>query len=96
MAVLTASCNPSPRCSAITLCIMQRPEDRILQVLVWKTETIKKELGSLSQVIDARLAKTLSQGIRRKTIERLASEIETADLDAGPPAHRGGRTGSRP
>jgi SNF2 family DNA or RNA helicase len=60
----------------------QRPEDRILHVLVRKTETIKKELGSLSQVIDARLAKTLSQGTRRKTLDRLASEIETADLDA--------------
>jgi hypothetical protein len=60
----------------------QRPEDRILHVLVRKTETIRKELGSLSQVIDARLAKTLSQGIRRKTLDRLASEIETADLDA--------------
>ena len=33
----------------------QRPEDRILVALVRKTETIKKELGSLAQVIDARL-----------------------------------------
>jgi superfamily II DNA/RNA helicase len=37
----------------------QRPEDRILAVLVRKTETIKRELGSLSQAIDARLADTL-------------------------------------
>src|SRR5207253_2694958 len=36
----------------------QRPEDRILQVLVRKTETIKQELGSLSQVIESRLETT--------------------------------------
>ena len=60
----------------------QRPEDRILRVLVRKTETIKQELGSLSQVIDARLTKSMKQGIRRRDIERLESEIESADLDA--------------
>ena len=60
----------------------QRPEDRILTVLVRKTETIKRELGSLAQVIDARLAETLKLGIRRDRIDQLASDIETADLDA--------------
>ena len=59
----------------------QRPEDRILQVLVRKTETIREELGSLSQVIDARLAKSVSQGIRHKAIESLENEIESADID---------------
>lgn len=60
----------------------QRPEDRILTVLVRKTETIKRELGSLAQVIDARLAETLKLGIRHDRIDQLASDIETADLDA--------------
>lgn len=59
----------------------QRPEDRILQVLVRKTETIKEELGSLSQVIDARLTKTLSKGIRRGLVEKLEKEIDSANLD---------------
>ena len=59
----------------------QRPEDRILQVLVRKTETIKQELGSLSQVIDSKLAKTLSQGIRHRLVDSMESEIESADLD---------------
>lgn len=59
----------------------QRPEDRILQVLVRKTETIKEELGSLSQVIDARLAKSLSQGIRHRSIDTLENELEAAHLD---------------
>ena len=60
----------------------QRPEDRVLQVLVRKTETIKRELGSLSQVIDAKLAKSLSLGIRHDWIQDLESVIESTDLDA--------------
>jgi len=59
----------------------QRPEDRILQVLVRKTETIKEELGSLSQVIDAKLAKSLSKGIRHKAIDSLQSELEDAHIE---------------
>ena len=42
----------------------QRPEDRILAALVRKTDTIKRELGSLAQVIDARLTTSLPQGDR--------------------------------
>ena len=60
----------------------QRPEDRILQVLVRKTATIKEELGSLSQVIDHRLTKTLKKGIRRRNIDAMETDIEQADLDA--------------
>lgn len=60
----------------------QRPEDRILRVLVKKTETIKNELGSLSQVIDARLNASMKAGIRRDRLEALEHEIETADLES--------------
>src|SRR5947207_2161036 len=49
----------------------QRPEDRILAALVRKTETIRRELGSLAQVIDARLAETLRGGIRRDSVDAL-------------------------
>lgn len=60
----------------------QRPEDRVLQVLVRKTETIRKELGSLAQVVDGRLEETLlRRGIRHHDIEALTQEIETADID---------------
>lgn len=60
----------------------QRPEDRILAALVRKTDTIKRELGSLGQVVDARLAEVLAkQGIRRDFIGMLESEIEAADID---------------
>ena len=60
----------------------QRAEDRVLEVLVRKTETIKRELGSLSKVIDDDIERRLGQGIRHRDAERLAREIEATDLDA--------------
>jgi len=60
----------------------QRVEDRVLEVLVKKTETIKKELGSLSKVIDDDIERRLGQGIRHRDADQLAREIEHADLDA--------------
>lgn len=60
----------------------QRIEDRVLEVLVRKTETIKKELGSLSKVIDDDIERRLRNGIRHRDADRLALEIEQADLDA--------------
>ncbi len=61
----------------------QRPEDRILQVLIKKTETIKQELGSLSQVIDSKLTKSLSKGLRLKNLAAIESDIDAADFEAG-------------
>lgn len=55
----------------------QRPEDRVLQVLVRKTNTIQRELGSLSQVIEEKL---LKKGILRDEIEDVAKDIEKTDL----------------
>jgi Helicase conserved C-terminal domain len=60
----------------------QRPEDRVLNVLVKKTDRIKKELGSLSEVLESRLADSLKLGIRHKDVERLEREIEKEDLDS--------------
>jgi len=59
----------------------QRPEDAILKKLVEKTETIKEELGSLSQVIDKKVKASFDDGIRRRTITAHEKQIETADLD---------------
>jgi superfamily II DNA/RNA helicase len=60
----------------------QRAEDRVLEVLVRKTETIKRELGSLSKVIDDDIERRLIRsGIRHGDVERLVREIEEADLD---------------
>ena len=61
----------------------QRPEDRILAVLVRKTQTIRAELGSLAQVIDSRLESMLKSGIRRSEIDNLAQQMESADLETG-------------
>jgi superfamily II DNA or RNA helicase len=60
----------------------QRAEDRVLEVLVRKTETIKRELGSLSKVIDDDIERRLHRGIRHRDVKRLAAEIDEADLDA--------------
>ena len=72
---------PQPEVYCHYFVYKQRPEDRILRVLVRKTETIQQELGSLSQVIDARLAK-VAEPRHRREIDSLESEIESADLDA--------------
>lgn len=61
----------------------QRAEDHVLTVLVRKTETIKRELGSLSKVIDEDIERRLlKSGIRHSDAEKMAREIEAADLDA--------------
>lgn len=71
---------PVVRCHYFVL--PQRTEDRVLEVLVRKTETIKRELGSLSKVIDDDIEHRLHQGIRHRDAERLARELEAMDLDA--------------
>ena len=59
----------------------QRAEDRVLEVLVKKTETIKRELGSLSKVIDDEIERRLRKGIPHGKAAELASQIQAADLD---------------
>lgn len=73
---------PAPEVRCHYYVLPQRAEDRVLEVLVRKTETIKRELGSLSKVIDDDIERRLGQGIRHRDAERLAREIEAADLDA--------------
>jgi hypothetical protein len=59
----------------------QRPEDAVLKALVRKTKTIREELGSLSQVLEKRLADTMKGGIRRADALRMAREIDESSLD---------------
>jgi len=73
---------PSPEVYCHYFVYLQRPEDRVLQALVRKTETISHELGSLSPVISNRLASALKPGIRRRDAERIAQEIDAAGLEA--------------
>jgi len=72
---------PKPEVFCHYFVYKQRPEDRILVALVRKSETIKKELGSLAQVVDTQLAASLRRGIRRDSIDSLESEIDSADID---------------
>ena len=72
---------PSPEVNCHYFVLPQRVEDRVLEVLVTKTETIKRELGSLSQVIDDDVEKMLKGGIRHGDADRLKVAIERADLD---------------
>ena len=58
----------------------QRPEDRGLRVLIDKTNRIREELGSLSQVIDTRLDKRMKSGIQRKDIEKMVTDIEQTNI----------------
>ena len=72
---------PAPKVVCHYFVLPQREEDRVLEVLVRKTETIKRELGSLSKVIDDDVERRLRGGIRHRDAKRLAREIEAADLD---------------
>jgi SNF2 family DNA or RNA helicase len=54
----------------------QRPEDNVLRTLVQKTETIQKELGSLSTVLEKRLGALLEGGIRRSDADILARRLD--------------------
>jgi len=72
---------PVVRCRYFVL--PQRREDRVLEVLVNKTETIRKELGSLSKVLDDAIEHRLvQQGIRHADAESLAQEIEREDVES--------------
>ncbi len=63
----------SPEVRCMYFAYPQRKEDRVLEVVVEKVETIQKELGSLSAVVLDRIEDTLeSFGIDEDTQQRLA------------------------
>lgn len=57
----------------------QRPEDTVLEALVKKTERIRKQLGSLADVLERRLAGKLDGGIQRARAKELAQAIVAND-----------------
>lgn len=73
---------PAPEVFCHYFVYTQRPEDRVLQALVRKTDTIRRDLGSLAQVLEGRLADAIRSGIRRGDAAKMADEIEKAGLDA--------------
>jgi len=73
---------PAPEVRCHYFVLPQRVEDRVLEVLVTKTDTIKKELGSLSKVIEDDIERRLARGIRHSDADGLVREVEQADLEA--------------
>src|SRR2546422_4309065 len=69
---------PEVRCHYFVF--TQRPEDGVIQALVRKTATIERELGSLSPVLERRLAGHLAGGIRRGEADAVARRIEGEEL----------------
>ena len=59
----------------------QRPEDRVLDTLVTKTEQIKNELGCLPTVVIRKLNDLLAKGIDPTAMQKLMAEIEGVDQD---------------
>ena len=59
--------------------VHQRAEDRVLDVLVKKSEIIHEELGSLAPVVATRVDKMLSEGIRHERIGDLYSTLDRID-----------------
>ncbi|MEI6380666.1 MAG: DISARM system SNF2-like helicase DrmD [Cyanobacteriota bacterium ELA615] len=57
----------------------QRPEDRVIDVLVKKTAIILQQLGSLSPVIERNVGKLLDFGIRASDEQNLVTAIQQAD-----------------
>jgi hypothetical protein len=71
---------PIVRCHYFVL--EQRPEDRVLDTLVRKTETIRQQLGSLAPVLQRDVEALLADGISRHEADTLRARIDSADLDA--------------
>ncbi|MCK6530347.1 DISARM system SNF2-like helicase DrmD [Myxococcota bacterium] len=67
---------PSPQVCCHYFHLPDRPEDRVLTYMVQKIDRIGKELGSLSDVLSARLAARMEQGIRGlspEEVDRIAT-----------------------
>lgn len=59
----------------------QRPEDRVLQVLVRKVENIRSEHVTLAPLLDARIGQRMQFGIRRQQAGVLVAQLESIERD---------------
>lgn len=72
---------PSPQVRCHYFYLPDRPEDRVLAYVVRKLGVIREELGSLSEVVSARLATRFEEGIRDVTpeeVDQLTSPDDSA------------------
>ena len=59
-----------------------RPEDKVLRVLVRKAEQIRHDMGSVAKVLEGRVAKAIEkEGIRREAVDTLADTISSTEAD---------------
>jgi hypothetical protein len=72
---------PAPEVRCHYFVLEQRPEDRVLDTLMEKTERIRKQLGSLAPVLEREVENLLRQGITRAEIDALTQQIEQLELD---------------
>ena len=56
-----------------------RPEDRVMEVLVNKTEVIRKELGSMSQLVQRQVDDALEGGIDLEQLDQLRDQLDAMD-----------------
>lgn len=56
-----------------------RPEDRVMEVLVRKTEVIRQELGSLSPLVQRQVDEALEGGIDLDQLDALQGQLEGMD-----------------
>lgn len=67
---------PAPQVFCRYFVYGQRPEDIVLDALVRKTDTIRRQLGAAGQVLEDRIAKRIAdRGIDRSTARALAERI---------------------
>lgn len=59
----------------------QRPEDRILQVLIEKGERIRRELGTTGKVLEDKMSDYLRKGIIRDEIEETKKWLQGVDFE---------------
>lgn len=64
--------------------LAQREEDRVLEILVQKTHTIQKELGSLGAVVEGELLRLLAHGIPLAQAAALCGAIGAVKGAPGP------------
>ena len=85
----TLQTSPEVRCHYFLY--PQRSEDRVLETLVRKVETVQQELGSLGAVLLKDIEKTLEPGIRDTTQQQLlliGEDANTASVDRELESHR--------
>jgi len=69
----------APQVWCLYFLLEDRPEDRVMEVLVRKTEVIRQELGSLSPLVQRQVDEALEGGIDLEKLDALQGQLEGMD-----------------